>query len=403
MYSLDIRTIMLMATLMSGAMSIVMFSAHHSFGQEVKGLGRWGMGLLSLVGAAIMFALRDVLPTEAALMSANALLLWGIGLSMIGTQEFFGQRPAWISFHLLWLTGVLGVGWFLLGDPNFSARVTVFSFVALGFYATQAVLVARHGVRHFSSFFFGGLITTQAVVVLCRGVMALLSGDVSADLLRGSALANLYLATANFMALMLAVAFMTMATRRLQTLLEERSTHDPLTGVLNRRGFASFYERLRAQSRRDARPMALLEIDLDHFKSINDRFGHAVGDCVLTHIAHTVGTALREGDYVARFGGEEFVVLLPNTDAPNAHLVAERVQHALRAQSGRGLPECTVSIGVACHVSELETLDSLLSRADAALYRAKAEGRDRIELADAPEVRLTAVLPVFAAGTGNPY
>jgi diguanylate cyclase (GGDEF)-like protein len=211
--------------------------------------------------------------------------------------------------------------------------------------------------------------------------MALRALVAEIDLARDSGMANIYLGIANFMALMLTVAFMTMATRRLQTILEERSTHDPLTGVLNRRGFAMFYEYKRMQMRRAGKPVTLMAIDLDHFKAVNDRHGHLVGDKVLVHVARAIRQALRESDDVARFGGEEFIVLLPDSDEHNAVLAAQRIRDTLRKGADAQLPMCTVSIGVGCHLSEDESLDALLARTDAALYRAKQNGRDRVELA----------------------
>lgn len=389
-----------MTTVMCGVMSIVLFSMYRSFRAEVAGVGHWSLGLLLLVLASLLFGLRDTLPEPVALLGTNCALLWGIGLSMIGTQLFYGRRPAWYVFHAVWAAGMGGMTWYLLVEPDFAARVALFSFLVLVFYAVQLALVARHGERHFSSYFFGFLMLVQSLAVLTRGAAALSHGGASVNLLKSGTLASLYLAMANFMALLLTVGFMVAATRRLQTILERRATHDPLTSVLNRRGFAEVYARQRAQLWRDARPMALLSIDLDHFKLVNDRFGHATGDRVLIHVAAQIGLALRETDYVARFGGEEFIVLLPDTLLERAQVVALRIQAALRQASySQHLPPCTVSIGVACQMDADETLEGVLSRTDAALYRAKEKGRDRVELAD--PVPLTVGLPAYAVESDN--
>jgi diguanylate cyclase (GGDEF)-like protein len=128
--------------------------------------------------------------------------------------------------------------------------------------------------------------------------------------------------------------------------------------------------------------MALMSIDLDHFKSVNDRFGHGVGDRVLVHAADKIGKALRATDHVARFGGEEFVVLLPETTLERSLLVAARIQASLRDASTLGLPPYTISIGIASQLAPDEILEDVLARADAALYRAKAGGRNRIEVTE---------------------
>ena len=368
---------MLMTTLMCGAMSIVMFSVYRSFRREVHGLGHWSAGLLLLVCASLLFGTREVLPSALSMISANAALVAGIGLSMLGTEKFFGLATSRRAYLLILALAIAGNSWWLLVHPDFSARVTVFSLLVFLFYARQVQLVWCYGERHFSSFFFGALMLLQAVVVLARGVSALLHGGASVNLAVTGTPAGIYLAVANFMALLLTVGFMTVATRRLQQILERRSTHDPLTQVLNRRGFGDAYAREIGNLRRRL-PLTLLSIDLDYFKSINDRYGHAVGDQVLAHVATIIGGALRESDCVARFGGEEFVVLMPDMPAHNALGVAERIRALLHEPSR--LPPCTVSIGVACQASVVEGLDELLSRADAALYLAKERGRDRIEV-----------------------
>jgi diguanylate cyclase (GGDEF)-like protein len=378
---LDLRTLLLMTTVMSSVMSMVMLSVHRSFRGEVRGLDRWSLGLLCVVGAGIAFSLHGAALENAAILAGSALMFWGVGLSMIGTQEFFARRPAWGLFHGVWLVGMLFSGWLLLVQPHLGARIAVFSLAAFIFYAVQCWLVWRHGMRHFSYCFFGALMTVQALAVLARLLTALSVDAVNMEALRNGPLVNVFMAVASFMSLMLAVGFLMMAMRRLQGILEERSTHDPLTGVLNRRGFDIFYSKQRVQLGREGRPLSLMNIDLDHFKAINDRYGHVMGDRVLVQIANLIGQALRESDYVARFGGEEFVVLLPDAEVPRAVMVAERIRDALRTGWNDQLPPCTVSIGIGTHVSRDESLDSLLGRTDAALYRAKENGRDRVELA----------------------
>ncbi len=389
---LDPATIMVMSSLMGGAMGVVLYSAHRSFPCEIKGLAHWACGLLLLLLAALLFGVRDVLPLPRPLimLSANAMLLWGIGIALIGTQAFFGLRPSWRLFHGVWAAGMGSIAWFLLAQPDFALRVACFSFLASVFYFAQVVLVVRHGERHFSSWFFGTLMLAQALVVATRGVLALANGsgvETQIDLLHRGPVQNLYLATGNFMILLLTVGFMTMATRRLQVILERRSTLDPLTQVLNRRGFADVYARERALVRRERNVMTMLSIDLDYFKAINDRYGHSTGDRVLVDVAGVIGKALRVTDHVARFGGEEFIVLLPNTGLERARNVAERIQsllHAPREDVAEGcvLPRYTVSIGIACQLDAEEDLDCILMRADRALYRAKEHGRDRIEVAE---------------------
>jgi len=376
---LDPTTILLTSTLMAGAMCIVLFSAYRSFPPEVKGLGQWALGMCSLTLAGVILCSQNLIPEALTLFAANTTMMGCAGLMLIGTQRFYGRVPSWWWLALAWVTGMgCLIGWYVI-TQDFALRVAVFSLLTLSFYVPQLALVARHGERHFSSRFFGTLLLVQSLVLLLRAVVAM-NGGVGTSNASNGPVQSIYLLTANFMTLLMAVGFMAVATRRLQTVMEHRSNSDPLTGVLNRRGFAAVYAREMALMRRNSKPMTLLSIDLDFFKAINDQHGHAVGDQVLVHAARTTVSALREIDHVARFGGEEFIVLLPQTTQERARTVAQRIQSLLCA-SANDLPSYTVSIGIACQSIPDESMEAVMARADAALYKAKAAGRDRYEVA----------------------
>lgn len=371
-----------MSTVMAIAMAVVMFSAQKTFPKSVRGLREWVIGLLGLILASALFALTGRVPPAILLPVANSVFLWGAGMQMIGTQKFYGEPPAWRLFHATWLLGlVVMVVWLYLLD-EFATRVAMYSFLMMALLCKQTLVIARHGERHLTTWFFGILSLLPALALLHRGVTALQAGGAGYDIMHGGPNHSLYLAILSFMTLLLPVGFMTVATRHLHMLLEQRSNRDPLTAVLNRRGFAEVHAKENARARRSGARIAVMSIDLDFFKAINDRHGHAVGDLVLVDVAAVIGGALRASDAVARFGGEEFVVLLSDTQQVRAELVAQRIQQALRQpRPTPGLPLYTLSIGIACQNSHGEELASLLLRSDQALYRAKQLGRDRIEIA----------------------
>jgi diguanylate cyclase (GGDEF)-like protein len=183
-----------------------------------------------------------------------------------------------------------------------------------------------------------------------------------------------FVATVTGVGLMTAlVRLMTERELTLRQALADAANTDALTGLLNRRGIEPELERLRAAGR-----LAIVMVDLDHFKRYNDRHGHLVGDEALRRVARVLATAAREGDRVARFGGEEFTVALAGADAPAARAYAERVMTALRDEPVAAELRLTVSVGVATLGADGTTVDALLRRADEALYRAKASGRDRV-------------------------
>ncbi len=183
------------------------------------------------------------------------------------------------------------------------------------------------------------------------------------------------------------VAERTLELQAANAALEQLVTTDALTGIGNRRRMSAQIGAELDRARRFGHPLALLMIDIDHFKHINDSAGHDAGDRALVAVARTLTQALRASDAAARFGGEEFVVLMPETGLDVACEAAERLRAAiaaLRLSGDRGQPiSMTVSIGVAAFNAAhgADTASSLLSRADRALYRAKAGGRDMVECA----------------------
>lgn len=185
----------------------------------------------------------------------------------------------------------------------------------------------------------------------------------------------------------LGLAAFTVALMQAESQKRSESIFDPLTGLPNRRGMESRFEDLRQGGRRAEAPLALLLCDLDHFKSINDRYGHQRGDVVLVETGEAIRSSLRPTEEVFRVGGEEFLVLLPDCEIDQAEAVAERVRAAIEEAQPGGLA-VTASVGVAAAAGPDIDFDELFSVADAALYDAKRAGRNRIA---APRV---AVAPV---------
>jgi len=180
----------------------------------------------------------------------------------------------------------------------------------------------------------------------------------------------------------LTVASVNAARNHLLASLNHAADHDALTGVLNRSAFLRRGRQRLVDARGERTSVAAMMLDIDHFKSVNDRHGHAAGDAVLAAFAQRVRAHLREDGLFGRFGGEEFAVLLPGVDAASALAVGERLRHiaseVVVLEDGRSL-DVTVSVGVAVSSgSGLERLEDLLHQADNALYRAKAMGRNRV-------------------------
>jgi diguanylate cyclase (GGDEF)-like protein len=163
---------------------------------------------------------------------------------------------------------------------------------------------------------------------------------------------------------------------RQREMLRAQAETDALTGLLNRLAFQHALERSIAAAGRVRNPVHLVVADIDHFKEINDSYGHAVGDQALVAVARALTSALREGDIVGRLGGEEFGFLLPDADLPTALAITERVREAVRDLHVVD-HQITLSAGLAAPTAALESADELFLAADAALYRAKRTGRNR--------------------------
>lgn len=183
------------------------------------------------------------------------------------------------------------------------------------------------------------------------------------------------------------VSLATEELRRQKEAAEAAARIDPLTGVASRRAFTEIAENEVLRASRYGSPLSLVMVDLDHFKTINDTYGHPTGDAVLVNFARTISGIVREVDVVGRLGGEEFAVLLPDTGAEEAVHAAERMRCALAESDlhvrGRQL-KYSASFGVAAFVESELSLDEFLARADAALYLAKQQGRNRVVLAATP-------------------
>lgn len=213
---------------------------------------------------------------------------------------------------------------------------------------------------------FSGAGASLYVVLLNRGLAAVLIWVVASVALRHLAIGD-----------------------RLRHSLETQASCDPLTGLYNRRHMFSLVSDQLSRFKRYGERFALILIDADHFKRINDTYGHVAGDAALRHIAEVCTAAVRDIDTVGRFGGEEFIILLPHTGIGAARNVAERIRRGIDASGfdweGRRI-EITLSLGVAEVGSGAETFDELLKAADRALYAAKRGGRNRVATAVASRI-----------------
>jgi diguanylate cyclase (GGDEF)-like protein len=353
--------------------------------RSVPAFGLWTISFGLCAVAAGFVVARNLFPGLLAIDIANALRFLAFGIAWHGARRFGGRKGSWTiaaAPALLWiaLTSLSALG------EDLAPRVLIASPVVAAFAFAIAAELWRASPRvPWIARLAAVLFIVHGTVFASRFVYVLLGA--SAQLDSHSSIAGPFHPVAILEGLILAVAlaFLLMSATKDEIGRQHRDAAlvDPLTGVLNRRGFEAEAGRMLSRAARDGSSTALLALDLDHFKSVNDTWGHPVGDLVLRAVAKTIAAELRGGDVVGRLGGEEFVIALAGSRTEYAALLAERVRRAVAALPIRGGAtsiDLTVSIGVAAHRGAT-SFEKLMMHADAALYRAKAAGRNRVELA----------------------
>ncbi|MCF8149505.1 MAG: GGDEF domain-containing protein [Burkholderiaceae bacterium] len=373
MMNLDPRSIILLSGLMALVMSMVLFSLRRNYPSSIRGLTEWALAPLLIFVSTLLFGARGAISDLLSIVAANLILLAGLVLLYFGSQRFFDQPKS----TRLWGTLIFAAAAFMVWtyvEPHYGHRVLMMAFLMSLLSFSHLRLLLSRGARGFATYLTVAALLIQTVAQAYRFFEAF-SAPADDALLLLSLSQTVVVTTYAVCILMVTIGTVLMATDRLRTEFEHLASHDSLTGALTRRAMIEACEQELERTKRRPRVMALLMMDMDHFKAVNDAYGHPGGDRVLRGFAARVTALLRRPDRFGRFGGEEFVALLPETSLEEAELVAERI----RAETERGepgLPACTVSIGVAGSRSDDATLDSMLARADTALYQAKADGRN---------------------------
>lgn len=373
---LDPRTIILLAGMMGALMAVVLYFLRRSFPPTIKGLTEWSAAAAIIFAATALIGTREAIPLFFSVVVANLGLLCGLSLLYFGSQRFFGLPASVRLWGSLILVAAPLLAWYTHVEPHYGMRVIIMTLFMVLLSLTHARLLLRHGARSLATYLTAASLLIQAVAQGLRFFTAL---NAPADdmLFLLSPAQTAFVATYTFCMLMILIGMVLMATDRLRAEFEHLASHDSLTGALTRRALIDACEQELERCRRKGRTMSLLMMDLDHFKTINDTHGHLAGDRVLANFSARVAALLRRPDRFGRFGGEEFIALLPETSPAEAAIVAERIRADL--ETVREIPCCTVSIGIAASRPDDNAVDTLLARADAAMYRAKAAGRNRVE------------------------
>ena len=332
-------------------------------------LGRLGQDPLS-------DSLLSVLPDAAMIF---ATLCFATGLRRFNGRDPLGRRLIGGSVAAFALLSVIAIVQFGAEGRHLVLNLGLAcTYGMLAWQASSAVSAAtpaqRTPLRVLAS-----IIALLALLCAGRGVLVLPMG---VDALFAGPAAQVFYGYSIMTSVVLGPNLLWMVFLRLNEQLARLATHDPLTKLLNRNGLADALQRHFADS--TPRPLVLMQIDIDHFKRINDEHGHAAGDAVLQGVAHALAAELRASDFVARLGGEEFLIGCDGLDRTQAAQLAERLRTAVgeRRQRvpGGGTLGCTISVGVAPPIQRHADWEDALRQADQALYAAKQAGRNRVWL-----------------------
>jgi len=376
---LDVPTLLQLIAVASFTMAVALVAMRP---QQRDGLGLWALGLALHGGGYVLLMLRGQGPDWASIVLANALLAGSMACLMAAVHQFHGRHLPWWTMALQMLGMALLVGLFL---DHYQWRLV----------AASLVLALQGGVLLWALWrpqppqpVRGAVLVTlglalQVLLLAFRFLWVAVYGPPNQDLLQSGTTQGATFLTSYVVIILSSLGFVLMAKDRVDAANLRLATTDALTGTANRRALIQALDRDMALALRTQEPYAVLMLDIDHVKAVNDQYGHLAGDGVLRHVAAVLRQRLRAQDMLGRYGGEEFLVLMPSTDVSGALAAAEALRQAVAqtpCRHGEQTVAVTVSIGVCAGVLEPgDTWDQRIHAADQALYQAKQGGRNRVQ------------------------
>ena len=378
--TLDVPTLLICVTLVALVMA---------FWVGVMAVGKprgdplwpWAAALMAYALSNVIFAVRGQLPMFVVIAVGNACYALSLALMLMAIRRFQGA-PQTLWQVLVPVPLSLLLFGLLLDDFPLRAAIVGLLFSAQLAFVLRALTDKTHPIRGRGHYILIASFALLMVVLLVRGLVIGL-GWLHVDAVNNS---NPYQAGLFVIAMCAVVSaalgFVYMTMERAERHSYELAMRDTLTDMENRRAITDELERAVARSRRHGEMLGVLMLDIDHFKRVNDSYGHQAGDVVLRAVAQTLRARLRAQDVIGRFGGEEFLVVLPETDLEGARAAAEALRAAVEAAPihwGAQRISVTVSVGLRGGiVTGGDTSDTLVGVADAAMYRAKQSGRNRV-------------------------
>lgn len=381
-FALDIRTLSFTTTSIALFFSVGFLSLG-AFQIRFKGFYLLALACFSHSLGLFLLGLRDILPDMVTVVVANTIILMGAILYLEATRRFLGTATSIHPLGIIILpVFIASFVYFTYYSPSVNNRIlsiaaalAIFSFLTAREFAHRLpAYVKLPKVMTASIFIIYGLFQ------VFRFIWTLGESTIQSFMAAGTVHAFAFILVI-FLITGTSFGFIWIMSKRLESELQGLANQDQLTQLLNRRGVDALVTRELSKMRRDSSILAIAMIDLDHFKRVNDRFGHHIGDLTLTSFANLIKGSLRSHDIFGRIGGEEFLLILPQTSGNQAMDIAERLRKIIETHifklEGHEI-QITASIGVAVCDTETNSLKELIPLADKALYKSKQLGRNKV-------------------------
>lgn len=380
----DLRTLSVNNILvsLSFGMCLILYGRKYP---QLEGIKIAGIAFLMSSGGFLLLGFRNFIPDFFSIIIPNLMLVISMALihaCLLLLYEFTLNKMLWLHSGLFLVVLILFFI-FTYGHYNTNARIVIISFtISMQCAFILSTLLVAHRINdHKANFVIAMAFLFFSGFFFFRGVLTL-SEKPLLDFMDAGMLHAWSVIVYEFIVIITSFGLVWIVSHKIHSVLKEQANHDPLTRVLNRRALEEILNIEHSRSIRNQSPLSVIMLDIDYFKRLNDRYGHNIGDQVLVFVADILIKNTRGYDSIARFGGEEFIILLPDTPIDQARLIAEKLKdkvanYEYRIKDNRKLT-LTASFGVtSCHLSKEPWL-KVLDRCDRALYLAKESGRNKV-------------------------
>lgn len=380
MIQLDIRTLSFVTVLFCALYGVGLLVVAFRY-EEQKGLTLFGQGLLVMGLGFLLLGFRDTVPEALSTVLSNwlivaAFVLFDKSLSIFRNSISYGGR---VGLGILALHPILFI-YYTYQNPSVSARITLVSLFISILSGLCVWGFARGTKKDIPEALW---LTLLPFVIACgfflfRSLWAIDETHMK-SFMSASTIHQLAFLVVNVLVLTTSFGLLWLLSSRLQQELRDQARIDILTRAYNRRALDEIAAREIARCERHDLPFSAIMSDIDHFKKVNDTYGHRAGDITLANFTETIREVIRKQDYLIRYGGEEFLILLPDTEGAQAEKVAEKLRACIQGTQlcAEPIVTATASFGVATLKGQ-ESWETMVSRADEALYKAKETGRNRV-------------------------